>query len=91
MAPATSPYSTLVKVFSIVEKEGWDAARISWLLNFNILKSTDRQPKSLFGSVDNQVFCFIKDAQRYTRKITCSRLDCTERERNYLNTELDIL
>jgi hypothetical protein len=89
-APKTSPYSTLVKVFQLVEKEGWDTARISWLLNFNLLKPTDRQPKSLFGSVDEQVFCFIKNQQRHSNKITCSRPDCKQRVRNYSTPELRI-
>jgi len=38
---STSPYTTLVKVFQIVEEEGWDAARISWLLTHHILKTSD--------------------------------------------------
>ncbi len=61
-APSTSSYSILVRIFRLVEKEGWDAACISWLLHFHLLKTTDRHPKSLFGSVDEQVFCFIKNA-----------------------------
>ncbi|CAF5028058.1 unnamed protein product, partial [Rotaria sp. Silwood1] len=87
-APETSSYSTLVKIFHLVEKEGWDAARISWLLNFHLLKPTDQQPKSLFGSADEQVFCFIKDNQRHSNTITCTNLQCTDKERNYSTTEL---
>jgi hypothetical protein len=89
-ASDTSPYSTLVKIFHIVEKEGWDAARISWLLTHRILKTSDRK-KSLFGSIDEQVFCFLKQAQRHSVKIECSRLQCKEKQRNYTTTELDLL
>jgi hypothetical protein len=40
-APNTSLYSTLVEVFHIVEKDGWNSARIGWLLTHRILKTSD--------------------------------------------------
>jgi hypothetical protein len=89
-APSTSPYSTLVKTFRIVEEDGWNAARISWLLRFHLLKTSDRT-KCLFGSVDEEVFCFIKERQRHSNIITCTNLDCTDKERNYSSTELRFL
>ncbi|CAF3432704.1 unnamed protein product [Rotaria socialis] len=89
-APQSSPYSKLVETFKIVEKEGWDTARIYWLLTFNILKRSDRRLKSLFGSVDEQVFCFLKNEQRHSNKIICTRPDCKEKERFYSTTELSI-
>ncbi|UJR12328.1 hypothetical protein I4U23_016505 [Adineta vaga] len=76
----SSPYSILLSTFRIVEKEGWDAARISWLLKFNLLKTSDRA-KSLFGSVDELVFCFLKNSQRHSTTITCTNPDCTNRKR----------
>ena len=88
-APKTSPYSTLTNTFRLAEKEGWDAARISWLLTFNVLKTSERT-KLLFGAVDEQVFCFIKNEQRHSTTITCTNLDCTDKERNYSTTELTL-
>ncbi len=90
-APETSPYSTLVKTFELVEKKGWDIARLNWLLSFNIVKPTDPQTISLFGSVDEQVFCFIKNLQRHSYETVCSRVDCTEKVINRTTTELNIL
>jgi len=90
-APSSSPYSTLVEVFRTVETDGWDAARIRWILYLNILRPTDKQPISLFGSVDERVFSFIKDAQLYSRQTTCERVDCPRRQRNFTSTELDLL
>lgn len=89
-APPSSPYSLLMKTFNIVEKEGWDAARIYWLLKLNILKPSDKQPKSLFGSVDEEVFSFIKQQQRHSTTIACARVDCIQRERNFSTTEITI-
>ncbi|CAF3159980.1 unnamed protein product [Rotaria socialis] len=89
-APASSPYSTLVKTFQLVEKDGWDTARIYWLLAFNILKQTDCKPKNLFGSLDERVFSFLKRQQQYSTTVTCSRLDCTDKERILSTTELGI-
>ncbi|CAF1491231.1 unnamed protein product [Adineta steineri] len=88
-APETSPYSTLVKTFEIVEKEGWDAARISWLLTFDLLKTSDRK-KNLFGSVNEQVFCFVKYLQRYSIEIECTRPQCKRKTRIETTTELNI-
>jgi hypothetical protein len=90
-APSTSPYSTLAKVFQMVEKEGWDTARLFWSMHFNILKQTDQKPISMFGSLDERVFCFIKNEQRHSNEVTCSRVDCTERQRNFTTTELTLL
>ncbi len=90
-ASEASPYSMLVKTFRLAENKGWDAARINWLLNFHLLKTTDRQHKSLFGSVDEQVFCFLKDYQRHSNTITCTNVHCTEKERNFSSTELRFL
>jgi hypothetical protein len=80
----------LIETFRIVETEGWDAARLAWLLHFNVLKSIDQQPINLFGSPDAQVFSFIKDEQRYSYTCTCTRPDCKENERIFTSTELQI-
>ena len=90
-AAESSPYATLVKTFNIVEKEGWDAARIYWLLKFEILKKSNQKFNDLFGSVDELVFSFVKKQQRHSNEIICSRPDCTKRERKVTSTELDIL
>jgi hypothetical protein len=86
-----SPYLTLVKTFDIVEKEGWDAARIYCLLAFNVLKISDPQTTSLFDYADEQVLSFIKNEQRHSYKVVCTRPDCITKERNFTTTELDIL
>lgn len=90
-APESSPYAILEKTFNIVEKEGWDVARVYWPLKFNILKRNDKKPKDLFGSVDELVFAFVKNQQSYSSETICSRPDCIEKERKVTSTELDIL
>jgi hypothetical protein len=90
-APEASPYAMLAETFVIVEKSGWDAARINCMHKYGLLKTTDRQPKSLFGSVDESVLCSIKKQQRYTETITYMRPDYTQQKRNYSWTELNIL
>jgi hypothetical protein len=90
-APVASPYAMLAETFDIVEKSSWNIARIHWLPKHGLLKTTDRQPKSSFGTVDESVFCFIKKQQCYTETIICMRPDYTQRERNYSSAELNIL
>ncbi|CAF2096636.1 unnamed protein product [Rotaria magnacalcarata] len=89
-SPRSSQYSILAQTFKLANREGWDAARIYWLLNHNILKRTDRKEKSLFGAVDEQVFSFLREQQKYTGRITCSRSDCIKRVRQVSSTELMI-
>jgi hypothetical protein len=89
-APETSGYSTLVNVFRTVEKEGWNAARLSWLHTNGILESFARK-ESLFGSIDEQVFRFLKREQLYSQQIVCSRVQCKKRKRNNTTTELHYL
>ncbi|CAF2901831.1 unnamed protein product [Rotaria sp. Silwood2] len=86
-APETSAYSTLVKTFRTVEKEGWDAARLSWLHEHGILQHV-AEKKSLFGSADKQVFRFLTCEQQHSSQIECSRVQCKKRRRNRTNTEL---
>jgi hypothetical protein len=71
-AREASPHVMLAETFDIVEKLGWDAACINCLPKRGLLKTTDRQPKSLLGSVDEIVFCFVKKQQRYTETIKCT-------------------
>ncbi|CAF3804981.1 unnamed protein product [Rotaria sp. Silwood1] len=89
-ASESSSYATLIKTFDLVKTEGWDSARIFWLRAFNILKKYDKQPKSLFSSVDETVFKFLRTQQRHITKITCSRSDCAQRERDCSSTEIDM-
>jgi hypothetical protein len=90
-AQKSSPYLKLIDTFALVEKEGWDIARLYWLRRWNILKVPGRQPTSLFGFVDEFVFNFLKIEQRYSIKITCTRYDCPRQQHNNSSTELDIL
>lgn len=89
-APASSAYSTLAEVFRIVETEGWDTARLTWLHVNGLLKMFARQ-ENLFGSLDTYVFRFIKEEQRYSYETDCSRLQCKVKNDQSSSTELVIL
>ena len=88
--PLTSPYSTLVKVFRIVETDGSDAARQSWLYAHGILEKF-AQNENLFGSVDKQVFQLLKSERHYSYEIECLRAECKKKKRNHTSTELALL
>jgi hypothetical protein len=79
----------LVKVFRIAEREGWDAARLSWLHTNGILEQFARR-ESLFGSIDDQVFRFLKREQNYYQQAECSRVQCKKRKRNFTTAELHL-
>ncbi|CAF1504788.1 unnamed protein product [Adineta ricciae] len=88
-APSTSPYSSLARVFRIVDTEGWDIARLTWLYINGILDKFARK-ENLFGSIDAQVFHFIKEEQRYSYETVCSRPQCKLKNRHSSSTELVI-
>ena len=88
-APLTSSYRTLLKVFQIVENEGWDIARLTWL-HMNGILDKYAQNADLFGSVDSQVFRFIKEQQRYSYQTECFRHECKLKNRHSSSTELTI-
>ena len=85
-----SPYSILRQTFQYVDTDGWDVARIYWLLTNKILKPSDRNMKNLFGSMDENVFRFVKEKQRYARTVLCTREECRRKKRIIENTELFI-
>ncbi len=89
-APETSVYATLVKVFRIAEEEGWNIARLSWLNEIGILGEFAAK-ESLFGSIDSQVFDFLKHQQHHSYDIECSRAECKKRHRQHKKTELCLL
>lgn len=86
-----SSYTTLVKTFDMVENEGWDAARIYCLLQFNVLKLSDPQTIDMFSTVDEHILSFIKNEQRHSTTIICTRPDCISKERNLTSVDLEIL
>lgn len=87
-APGDSPCVLLRKTFDLVETEGWDIARIFWLLTNNRIKKSGRKIKNIFGSLDENVFRTIKRQQRYSFTKVCSRPECKQKKRTTINTEL---
>jgi hypothetical protein len=59
-APEASPYAMIAETFNAIEKSGWDATGINWLLKYGLLRTTDHRPKGLCGLVDESGFCFVK-------------------------------
>ena len=90
-APGSSPYIILAKTFQIVEAENWDAARIYCLLEFGVLKKSDPPTINMFDYADEHVLAFIKNEQRHSYRVICTRADCVARERHFSTTELSIL
>jgi hypothetical protein len=83
-------YTILSRTLRLVDQDGWDVARICWLLENKILKSSDHKVKDLFGSMDRNVFRLIKARQQYSRRRVCTRANCPRREHTLINTELCI-
>ena len=86
-----SPFCSLLTVFLLVDKEGWNAARTHWISINNLIKNSTQNKIDMFSSVDQQVFDFIKEAQRHSSEIICSRHDCAEKIRKLSTTEISIL
>ena len=89
-ATETSVYSTLARTFQISDSDGWDASRIYWLKTLGILQSSNHKVISMFGSLDERVFRFVKSGQRHSSLIQCSRPNCKQRERQFSSIDLRI-
>jgi hypothetical protein len=83
------PFQSLRKTFALVESDGWDEARLFWLINQGLLSRQQSNDHNVFGSVDRNALRFIKNpVQLYESKSVCSRQDCPTRERNTTNGDL---
>jgi len=88
---STEPYTSLRATFELVDSEGWDSARLYWLLVHKRLDPFSNSLQSMFGSMDQNVYQFIKGLQRYSVSSLCSRLECPERKKRGFCTELSTL
>ncbi|CAF1459793.1 unnamed protein product [Adineta steineri] len=85
------PFLSLRKTFALVESDGWDEARLYWLTTHNILIHQKSNKYNIYGSIDANVSCFIKNpVQLYKNMSVCSRQDCPKRERLATSSDLTI-
>lgn len=90
-APSHSSHAVLAETFRIVDSEGWDQARIHWLLHFNIINPTRRRTVNLFGMLKESTLQFLCEQQRYSSSAICSREDCLNHRETFTSTEIDLL
>jgi hypothetical protein len=85
------PFLSLRKTFAYVESDGWDEARLYWLINQNLLTHQQSNVHDVYGSVDAHGLRFIKNPlQLYKTKTVCSRQDCPTRERSIVHADIPL-
>ncbi|CAF0763660.1 unnamed protein product [Didymodactylos carnosus] len=84
-------YSNLRKTFQLVGSDGWDIARLYWLnihkrLNSSVVNSNNQY--NLFGTVDENVFGYVRTMQEYENSSNCLCEDCPRRTRTLISTDI---
>lgn len=83
------PFLSLRKTFELVDSEGWDEARLYWLMINGLLSPKQFNYYNSYGSVDGNALRFIKSyLQLYESRSICSQKDCPMRERKTTSTEI---
>ena len=85
------PFLSLRKTFSFVDSDGWDEARLFWLISNGILGHQSYNDHNAYGSVDGNFLRFIKNpAQLHQHRSICSRWDCPTRERTIKSADIGL-
>jgi hypothetical protein len=75
--PTIAACKQLLKTFDLVEKKGWDVARLYWVtVHSNYLKDKRRAHINLHATADTNVFQYVREVQKYVTKSTCTCTDC---------------
>ncbi len=85
------PFLSPRKTFALVESDGWDEARLYWLITHDLLDNQQPNLHNAYGSVDgNTLRCIKNPVPLYKSKSICARQDCPTRERTMINTDLAV-
>ena len=76
------PFLSLRKTLSLAEADGWNEARLYWLISNGILDHQSHNDHTAYGSVDGNFLRFVKNpAHLHQNRSICSRQDCPTHER----------
>ena len=80
----------LQRTFDLVDKEGWDIARIYWISIHTAYPDPNRRTYhyDLYGTADTNVFQYVRELQRHVIKSACTSPDCPKSMRT--NHSVDI-
>jgi hypothetical protein len=85
------PFLSLRKTLSLAESDGWDVARLYWLISNGVLDHQSYNDHNAYGSVDGNFLRFIKNpAQLRQHRSICSRWDCPTRERTIKSADIGV-
>jgi hypothetical protein len=85
----SEPFLSLRKTFELVESDGWDEARLYWLITHSLLGHQQSNIHNAYGSVDgNTLRCIKNPIQLYKSKSVCARQDCSTRERTIISCDV---
>ena len=85
------PFLSLRKTLSLAESDGWDEARLYWLISNGIPNQQSYNDHNAYGSVDGNFLRSINNpAQLHQHRSICSRLDCPTRERTIKSADIGI-
>ena len=84
-------FLSLRKTLSLAESDGWNEARLYWLISNGILDHQSHSDHNAYGSVDGNFLRFVKNpAQLHQNRIIYSREDCPTHERTIRSADIDL-
>ncbi len=88
----TSCHSALRKLFKLVDNDGWNIARLYWLLSNNLLKTiNDDGVFDVEHTLYENVLQFVRPMQMYNIKSKCSCSVCPKRIRESKSIDISLL
>jgi hypothetical protein len=85
----TPCHTALRKVFELVDSDGWDIARLHWLISHNLLNKMTRDGVfDIEDTIYENALQFVRPMQMYNIKSECSCVMCPKRFQ--LNKSIDI-
>jgi len=82
----------LRKTFDLVERKGWDLARLYWITVNSVYSKPE--PKcahiDLYGTADTNVFQFVREIQKYVIESRCTCTDCPKLVRQSHSVDISL-
>lgn len=84
-------FTTLRRTFQLVESDGWTTARLHWLVEYNILKSTNiAHQYDIENTLTEIVFRFVQPMQEYPIQSECTCTFCPKQLRQSRSVDINL-
>jgi hypothetical protein len=82
----------LRKTFDLVERKGWDMARLYWITVNSVYSKPEAKNAhiDLYGTADTNCFQFVREIQKYVIESSCTCTDCPKLVRQSHSVDISL-